>query len=115
VVGDRDGEVGAWETLGDAQHHLGNEAEAFACYRRSIGMYRELGEQYLEAETLTHLGDRHHDTGDRQAAGDAWQQALAVLTALNHPNADAVRTKPDQLDAGRAAEQAPKSADTPLS
>ena len=55
--------------------------------------YRDLGDRYNEADTLTHLGDTHHAAGDPDAARDAWQQALTILDELDHPDADQVRAK----------------------
>ena len=56
-------------------------------------LFRDLGDRYDEADTLTHLGDTHHAAGDPDAARDAWQQALTILDELDHPDADQVRAK----------------------
>ncbi len=82
-----------WDSLGYAEHHLGNLAEAAACYQRALSLFRELGDRYNEAEILIHLGDTHHAAGDLAAGPGAWQQALAILVDLHHPGADQVRAK----------------------
>jgi hypothetical protein len=61
-------------------------------------VFREGGDRYNEATILAHLGDTHHAAGHREAARDAWQQGLAILDQLAHPDADQVRTKLHNLD-----------------
>ncbi len=56
-------------------------------------MVRYLGDRYQEADTLGKLGDTHLATGDTTTARAAWQQALAILGELNHPEAEQVRAK----------------------
>jgi tetratricopeptide (TPR) repeat protein len=81
------------DSLGYAEHHLGNFAEAAACYERALGIIREFGDRFSEAETLTHLGDTRHAAGDLRRAREAWQQALPIFEDLQHPDADQVRAK----------------------
>jgi hypothetical protein len=61
-------------------------------------LFRDLGDRYGEADTLTHLAETHHATGNPQAACGAWQQALTILDDLDHPNAEQVRAKLAGLD-----------------
>jgi tetratricopeptide (TPR) repeat protein len=83
----------AWDSLGYAEHHLGNVAEAAACYERALILYRETGDRFYEAETLTQLGDTRRAAGDLAQAREDWQQALAIFNDLQHPNADKVRVR----------------------
>jgi tetratricopeptide (TPR) repeat protein len=92
-VGHRRLEGASWDSLGYAEHNLGNLAEAAACYQRALSMYREDGARVCEAETLTHLGDTRHAAGELAQAHEAWQQALAILEDLQHPDAGPVRAK----------------------
>jgi tetratricopeptide (TPR) repeat protein len=92
-AGDRWLEGAAWDSLGYAEHHLGNLAEAAACYQRALSLKREANARFDEADTLTHLGDTHHAAGDLTQAQQAWQQALAILEDLQHPDAAQVRTR----------------------
>jgi tetratricopeptide (TPR) repeat protein/transcriptional regulator with XRE-family HTH domain len=92
-IGHRWVEGGAWDSLGNAEHHLGNLAEADACYQRALTLYREAGERFFEAETLTHLGDTRHAAGELAQARHAWRQALAILEDIQHPDAAQVRAK----------------------
>ena len=57
-------EGNVWDSLGYAEHHLGNLAEAAACYQRALSLYRESGDRFAEAEALTHLGDTRHAAGE---------------------------------------------------
>jgi hypothetical protein len=56
---------------------------------------------------LDHLGDAYHAAGDRDAARDAWQQAVNILDQLGivragtgpgYPDADEIRAKLHRLD-----------------
>ena len=59
--------------------------------------YRELGDRYYEADTLAHLGQAHHALRGFDAARAAWQQALDILTELQHPDVERVRAELTQL------------------
>jgi tetratricopeptide (TPR) repeat protein len=83
----------AWDSLGYVEHHLGNLAEAAACYQRALAIFRESGDRFYAAEALTHLGDTLHAAGQLAQARQAWQEALAILDDLQHPGADQVRAK----------------------
>jgi hypothetical protein len=58
-----------------------------------MALHREIGARYDEATALTDLGDVHHSAGRPGDAGTVWQQALAILDDLVHPDAAAVRAK----------------------
>lgn len=64
-----------------------------ACYIRALSLFREVGDRFSEAETLTNLGDTRHAAGELAQARQAWQQALAILNDLHHPKASQVRAK----------------------
>jgi DNA-binding SARP family transcriptional activator/tetratricopeptide (TPR) repeat protein len=97
-AGDRWGEASTWDNLGYAHHHLAHLAEATDCYQHALALYRDLGDRYYEANSLIHLGDTHHAAGLPDAARTAWTGALDVLTDLDHPDADTLRTKLASLD-----------------
>lgn len=88
-----DVEAAAWGTLGYAEHHLGNLAEAAACYQRALSISRKLADRRNEASALTHLGDACQASGERERAREAWQQALEILNELQQPDASKVRAK----------------------
>jgi predicted negative regulator of RcsB-dependent stress response len=66
--------------------------------RQALELYRGSEHRYFEAETLDHLGDTHYAAGDRKAATEAWQQALNIFDHLDHPDAERVRARLDDLD-----------------
>jgi tetratricopeptide (TPR) repeat protein len=92
-LGDRWGEAGAWDSLGFINHAMRNHDEAVRCYRRALALFTELGDHHEGATAWSRLGDVHLSAGDLAAATDAWQSALSILTRLDHPDADALRTK----------------------
>lgn len=81
------------DSLGYAYQHLRQHSESFACFQRSLGLFRELGDRSNEAEILFHLGDAHDAAGNSGQARDAWQHALDILDDLHHPDAGQVRAK----------------------
>jgi tetratricopeptide (TPR) repeat protein len=97
-VGDRCGEARTWDSLGYAHHHLGHYAKAARCYQQAIGLFVDLGDRHGQAETLTHLGDMRRAACSPQAAVETWRQALDILEALHHPDADQVRDKLGRAD-----------------
>ena len=91
-LGDCYGEAATWDSLGYA-HHLGHHTQAITCYEHALDLLRDLGDRYHEAVVFTGLGDTHRAAGDPDAARTAWQHAVDILDELDHPDADAVRTK----------------------
>ncbi|MBM0275044.1 tetratricopeptide repeat protein [Micromonospora tarensis] len=96
-LGDRAGEAATWDSLGFAHHHLGQYGRAVQCYERTLVLSRDLGDRWGEADTLSRLGDTRDALGDPTAARSDWQRALDILTALDHPDATAVRAKLDRV------------------
>jgi tetratricopeptide (TPR) repeat protein len=90
-----------WDTVGCAHHHLGRYDEAVDCFRRALEYCRQNGNRRDEADVLTHLGDTRQAAGDTGSARAAWQQALAILDDIGHPEAQAVR---DRLQAAALSE-----------
>jgi tetratricopeptide (TPR) repeat protein len=91
--GVRDREACAWDSLGFIHDRLGDRQEAWNCYRRAASLFREAGDGYNEAETLDRLGDSHLQAGDPVVAAQVWSQALHLLQAFGHPQAELVRAK----------------------
>ncbi|WP_230859450.1 tetratricopeptide repeat protein [Actinoplanes aureus] len=82
-----------WFGLGVSHDRLGHQAQAVACYEQALDLCRMVGDRYLEADTLTHLGDAHHAVGEHEAARAAWQHSLFILDQLDHPDVEEVRTR----------------------
>ncbi|TDC43908.1 tetratricopeptide repeat protein [Micromonospora sp. KC213] len=105
---DRRGEAATLDSLGYAYHHLGDYTRAVTNFCQAVVRLRALGERYPEAATLTHLGDSYQLTGRPGAARTAWRRALAILTDLNHPDAEGVRARLAGVDRPRrSASSAP--------
>jgi DNA-binding SARP family transcriptional activator/tetratricopeptide (TPR) repeat protein len=99
--GHRSGEAAAWDSLGYASHHLGQHQQALACYKRALTLYRQLGDRYNQSQTLVYQGEAHWAAGSPSVAGDVWQQALAILEEMHHPEVGQVRSRLDDLAAAR--------------
>jgi DNA-binding SARP family transcriptional activator len=99
-AGHRPGQAATWDSIGYTHHCLGDHRSAIACYHRAIQLHRAVGNRFFEADTLAHLGDTYAAAGDGDDAQSAWQQALVILTELQHPSAAGIRAK---LDASRLA------------
>jgi hypothetical protein len=54
----------------------------------------------LSGVVLAHLGDAYRAVGDPPRARSAWQRALGVLEQFEDPEADTVRARLAELDAG---------------
>ena len=96
--GNLDGEGHAWSCLSSACYQLGRHDQALDFDRRSVSVFRDLGDQHLLAEALTQLGDHLQDSGSPQEARAAWQEALAILDDLRHSAAGQVRARLSQPD-----------------
>jgi len=90
---DFDGEASVWDSLGYIHHGLREYDEAIDCFTRALDLYRESGDRYWIADTLTHLGDTYQACGQSPAATKAWQEALELLVELGHSHAADVRLR----------------------
>ena len=99
-LGNQEGVANALDSLGYAHQQLGRHAEATACCQRALDLHRETGNRWGVAETLGHLGDARHAAGDPEVARTAWEEALAILDDMHHPDADQIRAKLGELGAG---------------
>jgi DNA-binding SARP family transcriptional activator len=99
ALGSRDGMANALDSLGYAHQQSGNYPAAIACCVRALGLHRENGSRWGAAETLGHLGDAHRAAGRPAEARTAWEEALAILDDLGHPDASQIRAKLQELAA----------------
>jgi DNA-binding SARP family transcriptional activator/tetratricopeptide (TPR) repeat protein len=94
ATGGRPTDLGdTWDSLGYAHDHLGHHAEAVDCFQTALRLFRQFGDRYNEAVTLSRLGDAHEHAGDREGANGVWRQALDIFEALDRSEAEAVRIK----------------------
>ena len=99
-LGNRVGEANALDSMGYTQLLLGNYAEAIACYEKAFEVHGDAGDRRDAAGILIRLGDAHQAAADPGAARRNWQQALAILHDLHHPDAATVNTKLHALAVG---------------
>jgi tetratricopeptide (TPR) repeat protein len=87
------GEANTWHSLGHAHRHLSQHAEAMTAYRHALRLISETGERYRQARILADIGDTHDAAGHPRAAREFWQEALAILDGIQHPDADQIRAR----------------------
>jgi tetratricopeptide (TPR) repeat protein/transcriptional regulator with XRE-family HTH domain len=93
AAGNQMGAGHSWDSVGMAHLRLGQPAEAAACFRRAIAAFRDARDEPYQAIVLSHLGDAEQAAGRHRVARDAWRNSVAILTELDHPDADEVRAK----------------------
>ena len=81
------------DTLGYIELHLGDFAPAITHFEYALGLCRDYGDRYTEAEILNHVGDARHAIGELPQARQAWQQALVIYDDIHHADAEKVRAK----------------------
>jgi tetratricopeptide (TPR) repeat protein len=79
--------AGTWDSLGFIHLGRGHHHQALTAYGQAVDRYQALGDRYAQAGALVGLGDSHYARHDEQAARDAWQAALSLLSSLRHPDA----------------------------
>lgn len=103
TLGHRSGEAAAWVTLGYAHHRLGDFRQAVECFEDGLAILREIGDHDSESDALVLLAETFEAAGDHARAQKTWQHAREILTALNHPDANAIlRGLRPRSDAGVA-------------
>jgi tetratricopeptide (TPR) repeat protein len=60
-TGNRHGEGGSLNNLGNAYHELRRFEEAVDCYQQSLAIYRETGDRHGEGQTLDNLGSTYQE------------------------------------------------------
>ncbi|WP_246025345.1 ATP-binding protein [Saccharopolyspora antimicrobica] len=89
----------ALTNLGMAYLLKGDLDNAVRIYRREVEHRRAIGHRLGEATSLSKLGEALHAGNATEDAREAWMAALGILDELGHPDAEAVRTQLDSLDA----------------
>jgi tetratricopeptide (TPR) repeat protein len=85
------------QRLGDrrgyANQGLARYGPATHCFQRAVTLFRDVGDRFAEATSLTRLGDNRRAAGDLLTCRADWSKALTILTELNHPHAEQVRAR----------------------
>jgi DNA-binding SARP family transcriptional activator/tetratricopeptide (TPR) repeat protein len=87
-LGDHGGEARTLDSLGFVHHHTEEHKEAIEMFQGATRLYARSGDRYNQSETLARLGEACLAAGQRSQARVAWEQALAILEDLDHPNAE---------------------------
>lgn len=91
TVGSRDGEGAAWHNLGLIHQRLGQHRAAIACFTRALDLFHIAHDRHRQADTLLRLGNSLQNAGESGYAHDTRHQALAILDAIQHPDAQRLR------------------------
>lgn len=62
-------------------------------------MFRELGNRHLQAHSHDGLASTWYATGDLDRAGQHWERAMALYSALGVPEANRIRDKLERMRA----------------
>ncbi|MCP3803796.1 tetratricopeptide repeat protein [Allokutzneria sp. A3M-2-11 16] len=81
--GDRGGEAGALEGLGMLAYDAHRYAEALTYFQQARNLSVRLGNLYVEADVLEHIGETYTALGRHREAKDAWERAVESFTAQN--------------------------------
>jgi DNA-binding SARP family transcriptional activator len=90
--------------LGRVYRLRGRHAEALDRLGAALELAEKVDERRSAAVCLRELGITHAELGERPAARDAWQRALAIFDALGVPEADEVRATLTASGAASATE-----------
>jgi tetratricopeptide (TPR) repeat protein len=77
-LGDRRGQSGALNSLGDVSYYLGHFSKSLDYYEQSLAISREIGDRRGEAIVLNNLGTFYDGMGQYVTAQDFHEQALQL-------------------------------------
>lgn len=92
-IGDRNREAEARNGLGESLLAAGQFADVRTQHAFALGLATQVGNRYEQARAHRGLGDACHADGDPEQGRRHWQQALALFTELETPEANQVRTR----------------------
>jgi len=92
---DHDGEAVALNRLGEVHLADGRPGDARDQLTAALGLATENGNRLEQARARDGLGHAYHALGDTAEASRHWQEALAIYTDLDIPQADQVRARLD--------------------
>ena len=92
-------EAATLDSVGYALTHLGRYDEAIDYLRTAAGMIEGLRALPWKVDILIHLGDACVAGGNPEEGHRAWQDALAIMDNLHHPDTDQFRARLAQIHA----------------
>jgi DNA-binding SARP family transcriptional activator/Tfp pilus assembly protein PilF len=99
-IGHRAGEADTWDSLGYTHGRMNDYEQAAECYSQAVEAFHEIGDRYHEAGSHIGLGDAQLHAADPMAARKSWEQALAILESIPHPDAEQARERLRSLGPG---------------
>ena len=99
-IGHRAGEADTWDSLGYTHGRMNDYEQAAECYSQAVEAFHEIGDRYHEAGSHIGLGDAQLHADDPVAARKSWEQALAILESIPHPDAEQARERLRSLGPG---------------
>ena len=88
-LGDRLGQAGALNSLGEVRRLSGDYPAAAQVLEQALGIYRDLGHRLGQANALLYLGIVRRLTGAYPAAAQDLKQALGIYRELGHRGGEA--------------------------
>ncbi|GGO94354.1 AfsR/SARP family transcriptional regulator [Wenjunlia tyrosinilytica] len=87
----------ALDILGTVHHRLHRPDDAVDHYHQALEAHRKVGNRWAEGHTLSNLGDVQL-AAEPEAARASWQQALAIFSEFNHPDAKMILERLGRLE-----------------
>jgi tetratricopeptide (TPR) repeat protein/transcriptional regulator with XRE-family HTH domain len=94
---DRFIEADALGGLGSLHQLEGNRQQAVRCLERSAALWRTLDVPLELARTLQRMADAYLDGGSPAAGESAWREAIELLQAIGHPEAEQAASRLNYL------------------
>src|SRR6266511_2614383 len=98
------GWAAAWDNAWDAakvRRAMGRIDEVVTHHKSALALAIDVGDRYEQARALDGIAHTLHATGHPDQAREHWQASLVIYTALNVPEADALRLLLGRLDGPR--------------
>jgi tetratricopeptide (TPR) repeat protein len=92
-LGNRVGQAATLDSLGYAHTQLSQHIDAIGCFQRALDLLGRGERTYQHACVLTDLATSYQAAGNNVAATDTSLEALSILQALRHPDADGTRAR----------------------
>lgn len=106
--GHRDDLAPVLDSLGYIAHHTGRHRHALEYYRQALAQYRRVGDAYLEADTLAHLGATYAALDRPVDAQRVWSRAWRLYLEQHRTgHAHRIRQQLASRDRGPAVEIGP--------
>ncbi|MGD0556705.1 MAG: tetratricopeptide repeat protein [Streptosporangiaceae bacterium] len=104
-IGNMYAQANALNSLGYIEYRRGNPVGAIELLRETLAKVRELGDRSAIAETLDILGDAYLAAGDRDAASDAWREAVDALENVHDERSQRILGKLRFVPAGHSGSE----------